>query len=36
MLTRDDQNTWWTLQYDLIREKVVEDRRLHLSMLAGF
>lgn len=36
MLTRDEQNTWWTLQYDLVREKVVEDRRLLLSMLAGF
>lgn len=36
MLTRDEKSTWWTLQYDLVREKVVEDRRLLLSMLAGF
>jgi superfamily II DNA or RNA helicase len=35
MLTREDGD-WWTLQYDLSRDKVVQDQRLLLSMLARF
>lgn len=35
MLTREDGD-WWTLQYDLSRDKVVQDQRLLLSMFARF
>jgi type III restriction enzyme len=35
MLTLDNGD-WWTLQYDLTREKVMEDQRLLLSMMARF
>lgn len=35
MLTREDGD-WWTLQYDASRDKVVQDQRLLIGMLARF
>ena len=35
MLTLDNDD-WWTLQYDISRDKVVEDQRLLSSMMARF
>ena len=31
-----DNDDWWTLQYDISRDKVVEDQRLLSSVMARF
>ena len=33
MLTKNERDEWWTLLYDLSRDRVTEDQRLNLGMM---